>query len=198
MNKDYFRNKIEKRDIPGHFLFNLWYSLPKWHGLNKSRVKLCKVWGVLGIELEHPKIWLQKTTICYPKYMPLVYWLLTRSETVDTEIALKNIYCRKQMKSGLNVSLFTWGWPYEGHLPKTNGNSNAFSGWGSEGCWRLPLMQVQMLIVFAENVHLSYVPLEVYDLKTAPLQNSHTEISQTCLLVQLYIRILLPCLSVIN
>lgn len=76
--------------------------------------------------------------------------------------------------------------------PRGNGKGPALGRWDSEGWQNLPLVHVQLLTVSTENAHHSLCPLDTYGLNTVPLETALTEISDSRLLVQLYI-IALPC-----
>lgn len=73
-------------------------------------------------------------------------------------------------------------------------SSKAFSRLDSEVWKSLPRVPVQRLTVCAENVHHSCLPS---DQLRSPAETAFTEICQGCLLVQLDIKPILPCLSVI-
>lgn len=62
------------------------------------------------------------------------------------------------------------------------GSDKAFPEWGSERLQSLPLVQVQMLPVCANNAYHRFLPLDVYGLKTAPYRGS----LPPCLLVCSY------------
>lgn len=55
---------------------------------------------------------------------------------------------------------------WHAHCHVKDPSASAFPGRDSEGQQSLPLVPVRMLIVGVENVHHSFLPLDVYSLKT--------------------------------